>query len=557
MLFNLRVCRVATVIGCITVATLCASRSRAAITWDSQLMSTATPPVAQGSGTQWWFDPANWSAETPASMAQSAPYYLPPNNAAGAITDTQINAGTATLPGGEGVVYDPINDPNIAAFNANPTNYPFPAGFGAQKIRDLYIGRAQTDLNPLPDNLLTIKGDLEMTTTLAVGRSSGVDGTAVNGRVNQLKGTVIIPNGNLDLGASDTSNAGIGNGTYDYRGGILNVQDISRSGGIRLSNGSNTVNNVTAEPTGASGIARFIVHNPAPGTGGFVRTYDMIFAAYAGVSDSATTNRDPDGVTRGVAIAEFHFDNGGVRPIQVGRNLSINNGAGQATVGGSRSARLELKLDSAPSAPGGVPINLGLFDVDFAQDDFDVATQLPLIGAITGTGDLDGDGVFNDDRVFSDASGTVHYREGDTVSAMFGSTKYNWTISYTGNITWSDANTSAISSITGATTGLDVVLMGLSVESVGLPGDFNLSGTVDAADYTVWRDNLGNPSDAALNGNGDGAAGVGPGDYDLWKNSFGTGSGSGSFATAVPEPSTLLMLLVNCCGVAGLRRRAQ
>src|SRR5215212_4250236 len=117
--------------------------AHAAITWDSQVVNPDTTNP-NGAGTQWWFNPANWSAETPASMAAAPPYYLPPNNSSGAETDTQINVGTATLPGGEGVVYDPTNDPSFPNIAAHPADYPFPAGFGPQKIRELYIGRAQT-----------------------------------------------------------------------------------------------------------------------------------------------------------------------------------------------------------------------------------------------------------------------------------------------------------------------------------------------------------------------------------------------------------------------------
>ena len=58
--------------------------------------------------------------------------------------------------------------------------------------------------------------------------------------------------------------------------------------------------------------------------------------------------------------------------------------------------------------------------------------------------------------------------------------------------------------------------------ATNLPGDFNNDGDVNAADYTVWRDNFGAATEASLNGNGDGVAGVGPGDYALWKMKFGT-----------------------------------
>jgi hypothetical protein len=84
-----------------------------------------------------------------------------------------------------------------------------------------------------------------------------------------------------------------------------------------------------------------------------------------------------------------------------------------------------------------------------------------------------------------------------------------------------------------------------------LPGDFNGDLSVDAADYTVWRDNLGAPTDAALMGAGDGNPGVDVGDYDLWKSNFGLAGGAGAMVAAngspVPEPGTAMI-----CVAAGL-----
>jgi hypothetical protein len=102
--------------------------------------------------------------------------------------------------------------------------------------------------------------------------------------------------------------------------------------------------------------------------------------------------------------------------------------------------------------------------------------------------------------------------------------------------------------------GLDI---GIGGAVVGQPGDFNNDGKVDAADYTVWRDNLGGSS-SALNGNGTGAATVVAADYDLWKTNFGMGAGSGGIAGgAVPEPTSVIMLLVGLAGLAAGRRSAR
>jgi len=74
-----------------------------------------------------------------------------------------------------------------------------------------------------------------------------------------------------------------------------------------------------------------------------------------------------------------------------------------------------------------------------------------------------------------------------------------------------------------------------------LPGDYNSNDTVDAADYTIWRNNLGSTMSLA----NDVTLGVGPDDYTRWKSYFGETTGSSALASAsVPEPATGIMLLV-------------
>ena len=70
-----------------------------------------------------------------------------------------------------------------------------------------------------------------------------------------------------------------------------------------------------------------------------------------------------------------------------------------------------------------------------------------------------------------------------------------------------------------------------------LMGDFNGDGLVDAADYTVWRNNL-DASESILNGAGDNSGIVDIGDYELWKANFGASSQVDWHLTshAVPEP---------------------
>jgi hypothetical protein len=92
--------------------------------------------------------------------------------------------------------------------------------------------------------------------------------------------------------------------------------------------------------------------------------------------------------------------------------------------------------------------------------------------------------------------------------------------------------------------------------SVQIPGDYNVNGVVDAADYVLWRDKLGQnvtlPNDST-------PGTVTPADYDVWRANFGKSggpTGPGTLTTgfiryvtsglagsaAVPEPSTAFLV---------------
>jgi endoglucanase len=75
-----------------------------------------------------------------------------------------------------------------------------------------------------------------------------------------------------------------------------------------------------------------------------------------------------------------------------------------------------------------------------------------------------------------------------------------------------------------------------------LAGDYSRNGVVDAADYVVWRKNLGVfPADA----------------YATWRSHYGQSPGSGSGANtsaAVPEPATIMLFIVAAAGMSARRR---
>ncbi len=60
-----------------------------------------------------------------------------------------------------------------------------------------------------------------------------------------------------------------------------------------------------------------------------------------------------------------------------------------------------------------------------------------------------------------------------------------------------------------------------NVVFTNLPGDYNLDGFVNIADYTVWRDSLGAAVPNYSGADGDGNGLVEPADYQVWKQHFG------------------------------------
>jgi len=96
-----------------------------------------------------------------------------------------------------------------------------------------------------------------------------------------------------------------------------------------------------------------------------------------------------------------------------------------------------------------------------------------------------------------------------------------------------------------------VVLSNFTGMATALLGDYNQNGTVDAADFVLWRDNLGSGTSLP----NDDTPGVGPDDYTRWRANFGRMAGGTGFASAgagtasdvqsssVPEPASVVLIL--------------
>jgi hypothetical protein len=67
-----------------------------------------------------------------------------------------------------------------------------------------------------------------------------------------------------------------------------------------------------------------------------------------------------------------------------------------------------------------------------------------------------------------------------------------------------------------------------TVPPPSLPGDYSSNHFVDAADYVLWRKNLGSSVSQYTGADGDGSGVIDPGDYTVWRAHYGATNGAGA-----------------------------
>jgi hypothetical protein len=111
-----------------------------------------------------------------------------------------------------------------------------------------------------------------------------------------------------------------------------------------------------------------------------------------------------------------------------------------------------------------------------------------------------------------------------------------------------------VSALLGGTGILHVSTLG----TVGVIGDYNNNGVVDAADYVVWRQAQGAGATSLTNRDPANSGAVSAGDYNSWRSHFGNTSGAGAgggLTSTVPEPGTIVLALMMLVGAMFLRGR--
>jgi hypothetical protein len=110
---------------------------------------------------------------------------------------------------------------------------------------------------------------------------------------------------------------------------------------------------------------------------------------------------------------------------------------------------------------------------------------------------------------------------------------------------------------TGFVTGSTLTSFSISpVQQPTIAGDYNNNGLVDAADYVVWRDNVGT-THPLVNDNGIGGV-VRQAQYDLWRAQFGSHTAAGASvnaSTPAPEPSAFFLMFLAAIGAWSRRGR--
>ncbi len=185
---------------------------------------------------------------------------------------------------------------------------------------------------------------------------------------------------------------------------------------------------------------------------------------------------------------------------------------------------------------------------------YDVINGTPLL-AMQSTGD-------SHVAIYSlaDPANPMFLVSGNNTVAPLSNPNANGSIAWGPTVNNGDGSFSATLYAMGANQGIQAFTLTLTPSATAVAGDYNGNGVVDAADYVLWRNTLGQSVTAGTGADGDGDGVVTQSDYGFWRARFGntSGSGSGSLANAnVPEPTSL----VTCCIAFGAvsmlcRRRA-
>ncbi len=385
-------------------------------------------------------------------------------------------------------------------------------------------------------------------TVLAIGNGVGATGTAnlSGGTLSQTAGSATA---NLDIGRNSASGTVNISGTHTFNGRqvTLNSTNVAATRQLNISGGTVAVDTLTFG-TVASQATRLLDIS-----GGTV-TIGTLSTGQAGAGGQALTHIHGGNVTLENTVTFF---SGSVfRLSTINLAVPANSTYGNATIDVLSGSTLTLNGTFGTGAdartltktgPGTLTVNGAQSYTTNAAANINGGTIIYNTNAGAGGANLavnanGGTASFGADQSLRQIdianSGIVNVNatfNASTPALSLDGLPQNFGLTY-GSL----ASSAVIKS--------DVHFAGTGIVTVGLAGDYNVSGEVEAGDYVIWRKNQ-----AGFGG----SAG-----YNLWRQNFGNvavpgaGSGLGSDNQAVPEPSTLLLAVAGVLlACAGRRRR--
>lgn len=398
---------------------------------------------------------------------------------------------------------------------------------------------------------------------------------------NTYTGPTSIEAGTVDI---VTNTGALGSGVLTMAGGTLRASNAVTSGmtNSQLNVAAGTSNTVISngEPTNPA-TNQLILPNLA-GSGDITVTTEVEgrLVDLGGVNEAFSGNLTigPSGAATTI-IARFSGDAAsgipnGTLTLQAGTTIAQRNNNAQTVqlgaLSGDAGSTLAGFTGGGTAVPKGWEIgNLGTtttFAGNIVNGGDDTATSVTKVGAgtltLTGTNSYTGDtsvegGTLSINSAYLDDLADVYLSTGAVFDLDFVGTDVIDSLFFDGLSqavgTWGAVGSGATNT-SSLFTGSGILEVTTFVEQELLLGDYNENGVVDAADYTLWRDNLGTNNVLANDAIG---GTIGTAQYDQWKNNFGATAGAGSGA-AVPEPSTLAALIcfVLFSGTRGRRRTA-
>jgi hypothetical protein len=376
---------------------------------------------------------------------------------------------------------------------------------------------------------LILQGPLANVTGLMVNNAGFVSGTGrfIGGLNNGAAGTIRVETGDdVIIDTAGPTNLG----TIELAGGTVEY--------------SQTLSNLAGGTISGRGVFRGSA--ATPGGNGLSNLGVMSFSA--GITDIyGDVNNGAGGkiVAAGASTVTFYDDvvnNGDIRTVLGSRTVFFGgvSGAGTFTGGGTTEFEGDLKPGNSPAnvtfggnvvigPTAGTVIELAGTTKGAQYDSLTIAGNVSLGGALDVV--LLGGFVPSPGQSFNilTAAGGIDGTFDETnLPALAGGLYFN---------------------LTSTSTAINLTV-------AGVLGDYNKSGTIDAADYVLWRKTITQSGPAlAADGNNNGV--IDPADFTIWRNSYGAQAGAGATLPGqIPEPASLLMLFIAIANLTLLQRRA-